>query len=390
MKYVEEIPEEWKAEADFDHKQFSFPASICGTIQRPDLVIWSPSSRRVILVELTCPAEEGIQNATNRKQKRYADLQLLIRQHEWTPHLFTIEVGARGFVAKSTLRFLSSLGFSRRSSSALSKNLSNVSARCSYAIFNAQSSPHWDSKRSLLEPPQRKVGVCKVLPLSESQSVDEPSVEHKACTTPACAPLTTRLSKTPNQQRKLRWRKNVVADIKVVPRLTKLEVCGEKGVDNWVYFAKKRRSMAALAGKTIAQMCAMEEAEESKIPQLSDTIKQQLEQKRQLALARREERKQRRLVAARRDPPISDAAKQHLKQKKVAALARRKRKAQARRANGNMALKATRQGTSRNHEDAVDDAQDFEDAQEALCAAQDALEAHFLQDLEDVEEAIAF
>ena len=294
-------------------------------------------------------------------------------------------------MAKSTLRFLSSMGFSRCSSSALSKSLPNVSARCSYAIFNAQSSPHWDSKRLLLEPPQRKVGVCKVLPLSESQSIGEPSAEHKACTTPACAPLTTRLpSKTPNQQRKLRWRKNIVADIKVVPRLTKLEICGEKGVDNWVYFAKKRSSMAALAGKTIAQICAMEEAEESKIPQLSDTIKQQLEQKRQIALARREDRKQRRLVAARRDPPISDATKQHLKQKKVVALARRKRKAQAKRANGNMALKVTRQGTSRTHVDAVDDAQDFEDAQEAICAAQDALEARFLLDLEDAEEAIAF
>ena len=161
-------------------------------------------------------------------------------------------------------------------------------------------------------------------------------------------------------------------------------------MDNWVYFAKKRSSMAALAGKTIAQICAMEEAEESKIPQLSDTIKQQLEQKRQIALARREDRKQRRLVAARRDPPISDATKQHLKQKKVVALARRKRKAQAKRANGNMALKVTRQGTSRTHVDAVDDAQDFEDAQEAICAAQDALEARFLLDLEDAEEAIAF
>ena len=90
---------------------FDFPAEICGTSQRPDIVVWSPLSKIVILIELTCPAEEGIQNATNRKQERYTDLQLLIRQNNWKSHLFTIEVGARGFVAKSTIKNVSSTRF---------------------------------------------------------------------------------------------------------------------------------------------------------------------------------------------------------------------------------------------------------------------------------------
>ena len=124
-----------------------FPASICSTSQRPDLVIWSSRKKVVILGELTCPAEEGIQNATNRKQERYVDIQDLTRRNGWTPHLFTFEVGARGLVAKSTLRFLRSIGFSSRSTSRIAKELSLIVAKCSYAIYLVYKSKHWDSKK---------------------------------------------------------------------------------------------------------------------------------------------------------------------------------------------------------------------------------------------------
>ena len=75
-------------------------------------MVWFPLSKIVILIELTCPAEEGIQNAPNRKQERYSDLQLLNRQNNWKSHLFTIEVGAPDFVTKSTIKMFRALGFS--------------------------------------------------------------------------------------------------------------------------------------------------------------------------------------------------------------------------------------------------------------------------------------
>ena len=168
---------DWLTEADFDHKRFPFPASICGTNQRPDLVIWSPSRKVVILAELTCPAEEGIQNATHRKKKRYEDLLCLIREQGWTPHLFTIEVGARGFVAKSTLQFLYALGLSHNSSSVIAKKLSSISARCSYAIYVVHSSLHWDSKRPLLEPVEKKDHVSPELKESLAKTVKDEQSE---------------------------------------------------------------------------------------------------------------------------------------------------------------------------------------------------------------------
>src|SRR4051812_34590104 len=45
-----------------------FPPAICSTALRPDAVLWSSLSRTVILLELTCPAEEGIEAAQIRKE----------------------------------------------------------------------------------------------------------------------------------------------------------------------------------------------------------------------------------------------------------------------------------------------------------------------------------
>ena len=63
------------------------------------------------MIELTCPAEEGIDKAHQRKMARYQDLQRRVKDAEWTPILRSIEVGARGYIAKSIHHCLRSLGF---------------------------------------------------------------------------------------------------------------------------------------------------------------------------------------------------------------------------------------------------------------------------------------
>jgi hypothetical protein len=65
---------DWKMLVDFDHRKITFPPFIVATNLRPDVVLWSALSRTVILLELTCPAEEGIAAAQIRKQSRYEDL----------------------------------------------------------------------------------------------------------------------------------------------------------------------------------------------------------------------------------------------------------------------------------------------------------------------------
>ena len=59
---------------DYDDAQIVFPAIICATDNRPDVVIWSKESKRVIIIELTVPAEENIANAHHRKTVKYEAL----------------------------------------------------------------------------------------------------------------------------------------------------------------------------------------------------------------------------------------------------------------------------------------------------------------------------
>ena len=144
---------DWKLLIDFYLEPITFPAEICPTRERPDIIIWSHSTKTVILCELTCPAEEGIQNARIRKLARYnKDLvpQIKAQNPKWSVHLMTIEAGARGFVAFSFNKFLRRLGLSPRKSKTACHSISRVVARCSFDIHQQRSCLYWPKAKPLL------------------------------------------------------------------------------------------------------------------------------------------------------------------------------------------------------------------------------------------------
>ena len=141
---------DWKLLIDFDSSPILFPPEIVSTNQRPDIVIWSIKIKQVIIFELTCGGEEGIPCAVRRKWKRYADLVQHIKDKKWRCFFRTMEVGARGLVAHSTRHCLSRLGFSYANATRICKQLSLVSARCSYAIWLSRKLPSWDKHRALI------------------------------------------------------------------------------------------------------------------------------------------------------------------------------------------------------------------------------------------------
>ena len=105
---------DWKMQIDLNDNKLVFPPIICSTNLRPDIVLWSPLSRTVILLELTCCAEEGTENAHVRKEARYADLMSEIVEAKWTPTLLTLEVGARDLVGSQTLPCADEVRFYRK------------------------------------------------------------------------------------------------------------------------------------------------------------------------------------------------------------------------------------------------------------------------------------
>merc|ERR1712194_277711 len=140
---------DWKILVDMDDKMV-YPPEIYGTSQRPDIVIWFSKLRRVLNVELTCPAEEGIEAAQARKEARYFSLNCANKDRGWNSTVSTLEVGARGFVARTVPRLLKGLGRPPKKIKEDMTNLSNIVARCTYAIYLSRDSPSWDVKRELL------------------------------------------------------------------------------------------------------------------------------------------------------------------------------------------------------------------------------------------------
>ena len=142
---------DWEMLIDFDHIPIIFPSHICITDQRPDIIIWSNTLKMVLLVELTCPADENIAPANIRKTARYLPLGALIEANEWTCKIIPIEVGARGFVARSMNYFLRNVGFTPNASSALRKCVSLTVAQCSVHIWYQRHHGKW-TKRPLIAP----------------------------------------------------------------------------------------------------------------------------------------------------------------------------------------------------------------------------------------------
>ena len=135
---------DWQYIVDYNFNKLTFPPEIYTTNQRPDIIISSHSSKRVLIVELTVPADENIVAAHTRKKARYTELAQNINDStEWTATIHPIEVGARGFVARSMNSFLRKIGFSHHLASTTCKNISLVTARCSHHIWLSREKKDW-------------------------------------------------------------------------------------------------------------------------------------------------------------------------------------------------------------------------------------------------------
>ena len=97
---------DWQMKADLG-KQLRFPQHIVETTLRPDIVLFSDSSKQVVLLELTIPWEECMDEVNERKHAKYTDL--VEGSCRWCAQCVPIEVGCRGFAARSLCKAYSLL-----------------------------------------------------------------------------------------------------------------------------------------------------------------------------------------------------------------------------------------------------------------------------------------
>ena len=108
------------------------------TTSRPDLVIYSDSTKHILWAELTVPLERNIVAARVRKKARYLKLVSQLRLKGWTVSPFEVEIGALGTPGSSFVRFLTCIGLPRNQAKWLRKKVGCIALRSSYFIWKCR------------------------------------------------------------------------------------------------------------------------------------------------------------------------------------------------------------------------------------------------------------
>ena len=137
---------DWVVETDLG-KRLQFPEEIVETSQRPDMLIKSKLTKTIIIIELTCPSEEKIQERHEFKLAWYEDLAKECRDRGWKTHLFAVEVGARGYAAESLSSCLKRLGFKWRVIKRVSSKMADASLRSSFWIWLLRKDANWSTNK---------------------------------------------------------------------------------------------------------------------------------------------------------------------------------------------------------------------------------------------------
>ena len=100
---------DWQLLVDLE-RQIKFPTHIIETRLRPDIILYSNTTKKIVMWELSVPWEEHMDTAHERKMSKYEHLVEQCRENGWQASCQAIEVGSRGFAANSLSKALSTIG----------------------------------------------------------------------------------------------------------------------------------------------------------------------------------------------------------------------------------------------------------------------------------------
>lgn len=100
---------DWQLLVDLEH-HLKFPSNSAVTNLQPDIVLVSEFTRQLVLMELTVPWEDRLEDALKRKLSKYAGLVRDCQQAGWRVKCLPVEGGCRGFAAHFLTRAFSCLG----------------------------------------------------------------------------------------------------------------------------------------------------------------------------------------------------------------------------------------------------------------------------------------
>ena len=132
------LASDWVLLDDIGNRRMQIPEFITHvvTLQRPDIFLYSKSAKRTIIIELTCPNEDGFEISKEIKEKRYEDLQKTIIANNFDCNVFTIEVGVRGNIRSDQVNIWTKhIGTPIK---AMLCEVTRISRQCSYVLFQTR------------------------------------------------------------------------------------------------------------------------------------------------------------------------------------------------------------------------------------------------------------
>ncbi|XP_061589349.1 uncharacterized protein LOC133454644 [Cololabis saira] len=135
---------DWQLKVDLG-RQLKFPENIAVTTLRPDMVLGSESTRQVVLLELTVPWKDRMEEAFERKRAKYEELAGECRSKGWKTRCNPIEVGCRGFAGQSLSRAFKMLGVKGLQHRKALKNISDAAEKASRWLWIKRGDP-WTTK----------------------------------------------------------------------------------------------------------------------------------------------------------------------------------------------------------------------------------------------------
>ena len=119
------------------------PSAIAISQLRPDILLYSTSTKIVIILKLTCPCEENVESWHASKFGKYDPLCSAIKTNGWSMHFFAVEVGAQGYCASTIRSYLMRLGLTRELVISSLKTLSSAALTASFQIWTCRESKEW-------------------------------------------------------------------------------------------------------------------------------------------------------------------------------------------------------------------------------------------------------
>lgn len=118
-----------------------YPDAIKKTRMRPDIVYHSASTRQIIMVELTVPYENRMEESNVYKKEKYTDLCKELEREGYNTRIIPVEIGARGFVGASAYSLLSKLSINGSKRTKALKVLSETAENSSRWIWSRRNEP---------------------------------------------------------------------------------------------------------------------------------------------------------------------------------------------------------------------------------------------------------